>query len=65
VTGRTLAVGGGRVAEVLVAEAFGWTKPGHTWEDIRDNWSSITDRDELQVPVHISEELKLFMDALA
>jgi NAD(P)-dependent dehydrogenase (short-subunit alcohol dehydrogenase family) len=65
VTGRTFAVGGGRVAEVLITEAFGWSKPGHTWEDVRDNWMSITDRSDLQVPVHISDELKLFMDALA
>ncbi|MET7395726.1 SDR family NAD(P)-dependent oxidoreductase [Dactylosporangium sp. NPDC005572] len=64
VTGRIFAVGGGRVAEVVVTETRGWMRPGHTWHDVRDNWGRITDRDELLVPVHLSDELKLFMEAL-
>ncbi|MFG2039810.1 SDR family NAD(P)-dependent oxidoreductase [Dactylosporangium sp. NPDC048998] len=64
VTGRIFAVGGGRVAEVLVTETRGWVRPGHTWRDVRDNWDSVTDRGELHVPVHISDELQLFMAVL-
>lgn len=65
ITGRVFSAGGGRVAEVVVTETRGWVGTDHTWRDIRDRWDEIVDRHELVVPVHISDELRLFMDALA
>lgn len=65
VTGRIFSVGGGRVAEIVLAEALGWTARGHSWQDLRDNWATVTDLSGFQVPVHISDELKLFLEALA
>jgi NAD(P)-dependent dehydrogenase (short-subunit alcohol dehydrogenase family) len=64
VTGRILTVGGGRVAEVVVAETPGWVSLEHTWADVRDHWAEITDRAVLTVPGHISDELRMFMAAL-
>jgi NAD(P)-dependent dehydrogenase (short-subunit alcohol dehydrogenase family) len=64
-TGRLYSVGGGRVAEVFIAECTGYA--GGTDlspEDVRDNWSTITDREGYAVPVGIADETKLFLDAL-
>ncbi len=63
-TGRVFSVGGGRVAEVLIAEAQGWTSPGHTVEDVRDHWAQITDPKDFAVPASIADETKLFVAAL-
>ncbi len=64
-TGRIYSVGGGRVAEVFVAECPGYTGgPDLTAEQVRDNWSAITDREGYSVPVNIAEETAMFLDAL-
>jgi NAD(P)-dependent dehydrogenase (short-subunit alcohol dehydrogenase family) len=65
-TGRLYSVGGGRIAEVFIAECNGYA--GGTElspEDVRDNWGTITDREGYAVPVGIAEETKMFLDALS
>jgi NAD(P)-dependent dehydrogenase (short-subunit alcohol dehydrogenase family) len=43
-TGRLFSVGGGRVAEVVIAETQGFTSASLSAEDVRDQWGTITDR---------------------
>ncbi len=65
-TGRVYSVGGGRVAEVFIAECQGYAGgAGLTPEDVRDNWDAITDRDGYNVPATIAEETAMFLGALA
>jgi NAD(P)-dependent dehydrogenase (short-subunit alcohol dehydrogenase family) len=64
-TGRLYSVGGGRIAEVFTAECIGYAGgAGLSPEDVRDNWSTITDREGYAVPVGIADETKMFLDAL-
>jgi NAD(P)-dependent dehydrogenase (short-subunit alcohol dehydrogenase family) len=64
-TGRIYSVGGGRIAEVFIAECPGYTTGSDlSPEDVRDNWATITDRDGYSVPASIAEETKMFLDAL-
>jgi len=64
-TGRVFSVGGGRVAEVFLAETQGFVDDKLDPESVRDNWTQITDRDDYFVPRHIGDETKQFMAALA
>ncbi len=63
-TGRMFSVGGGRVAEVFIGECQGFTDANLSPELVRDNWSTICDRDGYAVPAQIAEETKMFVDAL-
>ena len=62
--GRVFSVGGGRVAEVFIGECQGFTDANLSPESVRDNWSTICDRDGYAVPAQIAEETKMFVDAL-
>ncbi len=64
-TGRVYAVGGGRVAEVFIGETQGYTSIGHSAEDLRDNWETVTDREGYAVPANIAEETGLFIQKLS
>ena len=64
-TGRVFSVGGGRVAEVFIAEARGYHSADLTPEAVADNWATITDRDGYVVPANSSEETALYASALA
>ena len=63
-TGRVFSVGGGRVAEIFIGECQGFTDADLSPESVRDNWSTICDRDGYAVPAQIAEETKMFVDAL-
>lgn len=63
-TGRVFSVGGGRVAEVFIAEARGYHSAALTPEAVADNWATITDRDGYVVPTNSSEETALYGAAL-
>src|SRR6476619_2961813 len=54
-TGRIFSVGGGRVAEVFIAEAPGFYKGDLSAEDVADNWAAATDRDGYAVPANLGE----------
>jgi len=64
VTGRVFSVGGGRVAEVFIAETQGYHHAALSPEDVRDNWDTITNRDGYAVPTNLGEETALFLRAL-
>ena len=64
VTGRVFSVGGGRVAEVFIAETQGYHHAALSPEDVRDNWDTITNRDGYAVPTNLGEETALFLSAL-
>ena len=64
VTGEIYSVGGGRVARVFIGETVGFTKPGISLEDIRDNWATIRDTDGYSIPATLPEETALFFAAL-
>jgi NAD(P)-dependent dehydrogenase (short-subunit alcohol dehydrogenase family) len=64
-TGRVFSVGGGRVAEVFIAEAPGYTNTTSlTPEDLRDNWATVTDQTGYTVPANLADETGLFLAAL-
>ena len=64
-TGRIFSVGGGRVAEVFIAEARGYTNTTSlTPEDLRDNWATVTDQTGYTVPATLADETGLFLAAL-
>ena len=56
VTGQVYSVGGGRVANVFFGETQGYTKPGHSLEDVRDNWEAIMSQKDYFVPQNLAEE---------
>ena len=61
VNGQLFSVGGGRVAHVFIAETQGYFKEALALEDVRDNWSTITDRDGYAVPGNLPEETAMFL----
>jgi NAD(P)-dependent dehydrogenase (short-subunit alcohol dehydrogenase family) len=63
-TGRVFSVGGGRVAEVFLGETQGWASPTLTPEDVRNQWSTITDREGYAVPSNLAEETAMFLPFL-
>ena len=64
-TGRVYSVGGGRVAEVFIAECQGFTDPELSPESLRDNWDAVTDQTGYEVPAAIAEETAMFLKALS
>jgi NAD(P)-dependent dehydrogenase (short-subunit alcohol dehydrogenase family) len=60
-SGRVFAVGGGRVAEIFIAETKGYFKKDLSVEDVRDQWATITDRAGFSVPANIGEEMAMFV----
>jgi NAD(P)-dependent dehydrogenase (short-subunit alcohol dehydrogenase family) len=60
-TGRVFSVGGGRVAEVFIAETQGFHSPTLSPEDVRDQWGTITDREGYGVPANLGEETAMFL----
>ena len=64
VTGQVYSVGGGRVANVFFGETQGYTKPGHSLEDVRDNWESIMSQKDYFVPQNLAEETAAFFNKL-
>ena len=64
VTGQVYSVGGGRVANVFFGETQGYTKPGHSLEDIRDNWEAIMSQKDFFVPQNLAEETAAFFNKL-
>ena len=62
VTGQVYSVGGGRVANVFFGETQGYTKPGHSLEDIRDNWDAIMSQKDFFVPQNLAEETAAFFN---
>ena len=63
VSGELYSVAGGRIARVFIAESPGYYKPGHTMEDVRDNWDAIRDEKGYSVPANLSEETALYFAA--
>jgi NAD(P)-dependent dehydrogenase (short-subunit alcohol dehydrogenase family) len=63
-TGRLFSVGGGRVAEVVIAETQGFTSASLSAEDVRDQWGTITDREGYEVPANLAEETAMFLKHL-
>jgi len=59
-TGRVYSVGGGRVAEVFIAEAPGFHDPELTPESLVENWAAVTDREGYAVPGSGPEETALY-----
>ncbi|MEY2627272.1 MAG: hypothetical protein RJB08_1031 [Actinomycetota bacterium] len=64
VSGQVYSVGGGRVANVFFGETQGFTKPGHSLEDIRDNWEEIMNQKDYFVPQNLAEETGAFFNKL-
>ena len=64
-TGLVYSVGGGRVAEVFIAECQGFTDPELSPESLRDNWDAVTDQTGYEVPAAIAEETAMFLKALS
>ncbi len=62
-TGRLFSVGGGRVAEVFIAEVPGFYKEDLTAEDVADNWAAVTEREGYSVPRNLGEETGLYVAA--
>jgi NAD(P)-dependent dehydrogenase (short-subunit alcohol dehydrogenase family) len=64
VTGRVFSVGGGRIAEVFIAETPGFVDKQLTPESVAANWDAITDRDGYTVPQSSPEETALYAGIL-
>ncbi len=64
-TGRVFSVGGGRIAEVFIAECDGYVNAAMSPEDVRDNWPTITDQAGYHVPANLGDETRLFLSALS
>ena len=65
-TGRVFSVGGGRVAEVFIAETVGYTNTSDlTPEDLAAHWGDVTAQDGYAVPATIADETALFLKALS
>ena len=62
-TGRIYSCGGGRVAEVFIAEARGYYQADLTVEDVAEHWSTITDQEGYHVPTNLGDETRLFVKA--
>jgi NAD(P)-dependent dehydrogenase (short-subunit alcohol dehydrogenase family) len=64
-TGRIFSVGGGRVAEVFIAEVAGFYKSDLTAEDVADNWAAVTEQEGYSVPRNLGEETRLYVRAFS
>ena len=61
VSGQVFSVGGGRVAQVFIAETQGYYKADLTVEDVRNNWDRIRDREGYAIPMNLAEETALYL----
>ena len=61
VSGQLFSVGGGRVAHVFLGETTGYFKADLNPEDLRDNWSTVTDQTGYAVPNNLAEETALYL----
>jgi len=61
VSGQLFSVGGGRVAQVFLGETKGYFKDDLRPEDLRDNWSAVTDQEGYAVPNNLAEEPALYL----
>jgi NAD(P)-dependent dehydrogenase (short-subunit alcohol dehydrogenase family) len=64
-TGRVFSAGGGRIAEVFIAETKGWYSPELSPEAVAEHWGEITDREDYAVPANTPEETSLYAAALS
>jgi NAD(P)-dependent dehydrogenase (short-subunit alcohol dehydrogenase family) len=53
--GRIFSAGGGRVAEILLAETAGLVRPGAAPEALLEHWDLIVDRDQVAIPASTTE----------
>ena len=60
--GQTLTVGGGRVAEVTIAETRGYTGEPLGWRGLLARWETICDRAGVSYPRSLREELAGFVN---
>lgn len=60
--GQILTAGGGRVAEVMMAETRGYTGDPLNWQGLLDQWDTICDRTRVVYPRSMREELAGFVD---
>lgn len=58
--GSVFSVGGGRVAEVIVAEVDGFFSPDLTPELLMANFAAVAARTSLHVPRHLPDEMSLY-----
>jgi len=58
--GQILTAGGGRVAEVMIAETQGYQGAASSWREILEHWNTITDRTHAVFPSSMREELSGF-----
>ncbi len=65
VNGETFSVGGGRVARFFVGLTRGWCDPGHSMEDLRDNWDDVENQDGYLVPTTTIEEFRLLGEMIS
>ncbi len=63
-TGRLYSVGGGRVAEIFIAEAPGFQSAELTPELLAENWDTVTNQEDYVVPRNATDEIKLYMKKL-
>ena len=60
------SVGGGRVAEVFIAETIGYTNTTDlSPEDLAAHWGTVTAQEGYAVPATIADETALFLGALS
>jgi NAD(P)-dependent dehydrogenase (short-subunit alcohol dehydrogenase family) len=64
-TGRIFSVGGGRVAEIFIAEVPGYTDTDLTPESVASHWGEITDRSTYDVPTQMGDEIAIYLKHLS
>ena len=64
-TGRIFSVGGGRVAEVFIAEVPGFYKSDLSAEDVAENWAAVTEQEGYSVPRNLGDETGLYVRAFS
>ncbi|MET0146906.1 MAG: SDR family oxidoreductase [Ilumatobacteraceae bacterium] len=64
-TGRVYSCGGGRVAEVFIAEAQGYYDPELTPEGVAGHWAEITDQEDYHVPMNLGDETGIYVKAFS
>ncbi|MGD9704078.1 MAG: SDR family oxidoreductase [Acidimicrobiia bacterium] len=64
-SGQVFSVGGGRVAEIFIAECQGYHSAELTPEQLRDNWATVTEREGYGVPANLGAETAMFLPFLS
>ena len=65
VSGEVFSVAGGYVARYFIGLTEGWFSPGHTVEDVRDNFEAIRDDSNYDIFADPSGELMKLMGLLS